>query len=119
MRSLIPPVLGEWEHYAIAFDIAADHVTVYKNGFIARTGPYNFAGPDNDPWMFAHNQDPANQNDSFNGLYDDMRIYDRLLTPDDVEALYIVPEPTTFTLVLLGALPLLGHVFRRQWRKEQ
>ncbi len=45
-------------------------------------------------WVFAHNQGPGNQNDTFIGLFDDFRVYDRILTPDDVFALYSLGSNT-------------------------
>jgi len=37
--------------------------------------------------VLGHNQDPANQSDSLQGAIDDLRVYNRLLTPEEVKSL--------------------------------
>ena len=118
VRSLIPPVLGEWEHYAMTFDVFTDEVNVYKNGSLVRTGAVPHLEPDNDLWILAHNQDVSNQKDSFPGRLDDLRIYDRMLTPNDVSALYSVPEPASVCSIAIGTLMLLALGRRGRHRKR-
>src|SRR5438477_11912877 len=38
-------------------------------------------------WIFGHNSDLSNNNDSLHGLLDDLRVYNRLLTDDDIALL--------------------------------
>jgi hypothetical protein len=43
----------------------------------------------------------------FTGLMDDLRIYNRALSPEEIGQLYAVPEPATLSLLALGGLALL------------
>ena len=94
VHSLIPPLFFIWEHYAVTLNFTTNHVDVYKNGVLSATGSENFNGAPTGQWVFAHNQGPGNQNDTFIGLFDDFRVYDRILTPDDVFALYSLGSNT-------------------------
>ena len=51
----------------------------------------------------------------FFGVIDDVYIYDRALSPSEVQALYsVVPEPSTALLVMIG----LSALANRQARKN-
>ncbi len=127
VRSLIPPVLFEWEHYAVTLDVLTDEVAVYKNGMFVRSGstPVDPAG--SNFWIFGHNQDTRNQKGSLDGLLDDFRIYDRILEPDEIAELASIPEPTTIAIAALAiiagsfATRRLGSIKRDQsksvWHK--
>src|SRR5205085_12374462 len=65
---------------------AAGQGAVYRNGVPVAVG--NFASsPSLSQWAFGHSTDLANRTDSLNGLLDDLRVYDRLLTDDDIALL--------------------------------
>jgi len=80
------PEIGVWEHYAVVFDRAESFATVYRNGKqvaaadVARDLSVG-------RWTIGHNQGVAVQTDSLHGLLDDLRAYNRLLTPAEVVAL--------------------------------
>jgi hypothetical protein len=82
-----PVSLDTWEHYTITFDPVNDVGTIYRNGIAVKSG---FFG-DNSPasaWIFGHQSgDLGNHNDSLDGLLDDFRHYDRLLTPSEIQRL--------------------------------
>ena len=82
---------NHWKHFTLVIDRSSDIATFYTDGEYSNQtsttgmGNLNFSGDlnlgvrvnDNDNW--------------FHGLIDDVRIYDRALTPEDVQALYQDP----------------------------
>jgi S1-C subfamily serine protease len=82
-----PPVKGEWEHYAFAVDCDKGYVTVYQNGEQVAAGGLKWPVPTN-RWIIGHHEDVNNHGDSWDGLIDDVRIYKRLLSPQEVKALW-------------------------------
>src|SRR6185295_18107416 len=77
------PVLGAWEHYAFEVDRTTGAVTVYQNGVKVAIGTIT-APPAGGKWVLGHSEDLTNTDDNWNGLLDDVRIYNRLLTPREV-----------------------------------
>jgi hypothetical protein len=111
---------GEWINLAIVYDGLVDAVSFYLNGndvgsFISwgDTGTlvntvstpmkvgYNSPGvpPGSDPWYTP-----------WNGLMDNLRIYNRALTPAEVQALATVPEPSALSILALA--PVIGMLLR-------
>ena len=93
----------KWHH--LAANLGQDAIEVYVDGDLVDSVP---------------GQGPIIQNDSnlyfgrhrtlgryFNGLLDEIRIYDGRLSQSDVDAL--VPEPTTIALLTLGGLAVLAR----------
>ncbi len=80
------PQPGEWYHYAVAIDLVKKTATIYRDGNEVASGRFE-AARETGRWVFGHNQDPGNHNDSFNGLLDDVRVYKRILTADEVAQL--------------------------------
>ena len=90
------PTVGKWQHYAVAIDDVRNFVTIYRNGTEVAQGKL-FSKHDKGRWVLGHNQDPGNPSDSLQGALDDLRIYNRLLTPEEVKSLADVdpkPEPS-------------------------
>ncbi|MFO0898484.1 MAG: Ig-like domain-containing protein [Pirellulales bacterium] len=82
------PNLGQWEHYAVEIDRTAGQVTVFRNGVQVAEGASTFEFPFNgSPWVIGHSTNPGVDVDAWRGLLDDLRIYDRLLTTDEVREL--------------------------------
>lgn len=107
--------LDTWVHYAVTFDATTGDTILYRDGVSVATGTMP-----NAPASFNTNQDNAwlggqVGGDSFNGLLDDARIYTGVLTPQEVLALTVIPEPKTFSLAAIS-LAILG-MFR--WRKRR
>ena len=44
----------------------------------------------------------------FNGSIDEVAIYNRALNQNEIQALYLVPEPTTISLALVAGMTLLA-----------
>jgi serine/threonine protein kinase len=80
------PTVGQWQHYAVAIDDARSLVTIYRNGTEVAQGKL-FSQHDKGRWVLGHNQDPANPSDSLQGALDDLRVYNRLLTTEEVKSL--------------------------------
>ena len=50
----------------------------------------------------------------FNGIIDDVRIYNEALTSEQVNALYTIPEPSTVALLAMAAVGLAVGLYRRK-----
>lgn len=92
------PSLNTWQHYVITFDRLAGRYEIFVNG-TKQTEASGFSrlSPAFKQWVFGSNENLANNLDPWRGLMDDLRIYNRLLRPGDVNALYLAagagPEP--------------------------
>lgn len=75
------PVLGQWEHYVVTFERALNSAIVYRNGIRVGSGNASRSQPTSALWVLGHNGDGNNHTDSLNGRLDDVRVYDRILTP--------------------------------------
>ena len=93
----------QWYHVAVTFE--ADHQKIYLDGVekindtdtdIASSIPNN-----NLPLLLGYS---LAENTYFNGLIDDVRIYDNALSQPEIQA--IIPEPATLLLLSLGGMML-------------
>jgi len=75
--------IGEWYHVAITFDGALGKV--YMAGDLGAEGPFSF-GTDPDSAM-VFGASVANGGNPFNGALDEIRIYDRVLSPFEIRYL--------------------------------
>jgi len=80
------PNFGLWEHYAVEIDRLSNQVTVYRDGVQVAQGASTYDA-NGAPWMIGHNINPGNHVDTWRGLLDDLRIYNRLLTTDEVRTM--------------------------------
>jgi len=102
---------GEWHHVGVtresgAFNLWVDGTptAVSLSGSISTgTNNWRIGGPQGAPG--------SGQTRFFNGLIDDVRVYDRALTASDVAKL--APEPSSFLLLALGLLVGLSRRRRR------
>jgi hypothetical protein len=92
---------GEWSHWVIVYDgaqaAAADELKIYKNGTpvaLSFNGdPPDDLTPSTQSLVFA-NPVSDGSNAWFDGTMDDVRIYNRALTADEIKRLYnILPRP--------------------------
>jgi len=81
-----PPTFNTWEHYALKFNAVSGQGIIYRSGIPVAIGDYVDAASLAD-WIVGHSSNPANHNDTLRGALDDLRVYDRLLTDEDVAAL--------------------------------
>lgn len=86
-----PPVIGKWEHYALTLNRTTGKSTIFRDGFPVATGAAPGYAKDYpaDPWSFGHPGDPAKHDgrDALSGLLDEIRIYNRILSPDEIVVL--------------------------------
>ncbi len=81
-----PVGLGEWHH--VAATCGGNTIRIYIDGNLAATGTY--AGgivPNSSPVMIGANADVMNR--FFDGLIDDVRVYNRVLADDEIKTLVI------------------------------
>lgn len=81
-----PATNDAWEHYAVTVDLAKSRAAIFRQGKPIISAPFRDNQP-RGPWMLAHNSDPQNHGDSFVGAIDDVRIYDRVLSEEEVQTL--------------------------------
>jgi hypothetical protein len=86
------PETNVWHHYVVSFNRGNNLYDVYVDGVrkvFAGVSSASKADPTSLRWVIGHVETLTSYNtDSFRGLLDDVRIYNRLLTINDAEALY-------------------------------
>jgi len=96
---------GQWYHVAAVFDRVADELRLYLDGSLQSTqnlaAATGFTASDK-LFLGAINTQSASFN--FNGLVDEVQVYERALTGTEIQSL--VPEPGTLLLLALGGLML-------------
>lgn len=75
--------VGQWEHVAATFD--GTTATFYVNGVPTGSGPFSFGSGAQAAVVFGASQ--TNGENPFNGALDDVRLYDRALSPAEVAQL--------------------------------
>ena len=88
-RMTDPLVAGTWSHVAIVRDLKAMTLTWYKDGREAHTGTAKFPAAAASTLKASIGRGYAG---SFRGLIDDVRIYNRALSADDVRSVYSLGE---------------------------
>lgn len=88
--------MDEWHHLAFTFDKVTHEQSIYVDAGLVgtRTSTYTFTGSS----FFEFG--------NVNMELDDIRFYNRVLTPTEIEMAYNVPEPSTAVFGLLSALVL-------------
>ena len=81
--------IGVWEHVAFAFD--GDEVKVYRNGAEVASGGFSFGSDPDSVIVFGCCQ--AQGVNPFNGALDEIRLYNRPLSPEEVAWLAGKTEP--------------------------
>lgn len=83
------PPLNTWTHL-IATCSTNGHLALYVNGALqnSRTTNDRSALSNNSPYLLKIGQDSSTLNQLFNGVIDDVRIYDRVISAGEASALY-------------------------------
>jgi hypothetical protein len=79
----VPLPQGQWTHVAVTHD--GTNAVFYINGAQAGTGSFAFSEKTTAAVRFG--SDDANGGNAFNGALDEIRIYDYILTPAEIQAL--------------------------------
>ncbi|HWY39043.1 MAG TPA: histidine kinase [Bacteroidia bacterium] len=87
--------LHEWHHVLMSYD--HDFLTLYLDGNLESKISKNFTTwfLENDSVMVGNSANTKNKR-FFNGSIDDIEIYNRVLLPDEVKALYGAPDPNWY-----------------------
>ncbi|AQQ70486.1 hypothetical protein SMSP2_00838 [Limihaloglobus sulfuriphilus] len=103
--------LGQWYHVAVASDLSG--TVLYLDGNEVASSPYGvdiatFTTNDNNVSVNfgANNDNGTGLQWEYAGLIDEFRVYDHKLSVSEVESL-AVPEPTTMSLIGIGAILLI------------
>jgi hypothetical protein len=105
---------GSWTHYALVVDAGANTSKLFVNGSLAALLPLAIVTTSGgSPTRLGRQFAPYNE--FFNGAIDEVRTYDGVLTPLEVQALAAIPEPAAAALLLAGlaALALKARRSRR------
>jgi hypothetical protein len=91
LATLIPT--GQWTHVAATLDDATGLMSVYVNGaLVAQTTtdvrPFATLPSSDNPGVGIGNANGSSTNDPFNGLIDELSVYNRALTPGEVLGIY-------------------------------
>ncbi|RYD22279.1 MAG: LamG domain-containing protein [Verrucomicrobiaceae bacterium] len=100
---------GQWQHIAYTVDAAADITQLYVNGVLVGSTATAVTLPSIFNNFEVGRLGRSAPTDAFAGSIDELRIYDTVLSGQDIAAL-AVPEPS-FSMLLLGSAGLL---LRRQ-----
>ena len=82
--------LNSWNHVVATFSLSDEKILVYKNGLSSSPIGRNTALPGHDSMRVGISSPgtyPSGYG-QFNGLIDDVRIYDRALSPEEIQDLY-------------------------------
>ena len=78
-----PVELGEWNHLAVTYNADSEDITLYVNGETKGSGKVGTT-----PFSVVHlGQRASSKNCSMNGSLDDLRIYNRALSADEISSL--------------------------------
>jgi hypothetical protein len=104
-----------WTHLAATWD--GNTVRTYKNGQLLPNS-YSFTGIlTNSSDIIGIGVNSAWNSTHFDGLIDEVRIYNNALTQSEIQSVMAVPEPTSSMLITAGVLCMLGFKFRTTRRR--
>lgn len=106
------PIDGTWVHVASTRSVTGEH-KLYINGVLSDMGIWSSSPPvvNNEPIGIAHNLEHLDR--MYKGEMDEIRIYNRPLSIEEIQALTQAPIPEPTTVALLG-IGLLGIVLLKR-----
>ena len=112
-----PVTDGKWHHYVFQFDKKyVKDVEIYQDGLLLTHEPYRFYENNlinTRPSVnvtFGALFFPKDTTNFFKGFLDDIAIYDRTLSPKEINAIYTLQDPKIKTNHLKWFLPLLALI---------
>jgi hypothetical protein len=126
IRSLDTLVLYNWHHLAMTFD--DDVMCMYLNGKLNASLPKKFSTVYSplDSVIVGHSANLKNER-YFCGMVDDILIYDRVLSPQEIAALFNAPDPhggkyywklLRWALLALFAIGIIVWLILKKYRKD-
>jgi hypothetical protein len=99
------PSSNTWHHFVTTYDRSAGTYSQYVDGVRQVSDASGFArtDPGSQYWYFGHSENASSSSDSWTGLLDDVRIYNRLLNLNDVQALYFTVGQPGLTVARNGS----------------
>ncbi|MDD3531989.1 MAG: LamG domain-containing protein, partial [Candidatus Shapirobacteria bacterium] len=81
---------NQWHHVAMTYDRSSSQIKLFINGQLKDTGTVNndIVGTSSNVYIGCRGNSPPSTNHHFNGLIDDVRIYNYALTDDQIKTLY-------------------------------
>ncbi len=106
---------GRWHHVVCRYDTTNEEISIYIDGVQAATpvATGGLATQKNTEDLnigYRHNIGGPWKEDYFNGMIDDVRIYSRVLTTDEITTLYNMGAPVGANTALPQGCPNIGDV---------
>jgi hypothetical protein len=91
--------IGEWQH--VAMTVRSDRIALFVNGSMVASTPSggNNLGAHSNLYIGAENHGFLVER-FFHGSIDELIVYDRALTDEEVYTVYSIPEPSTYALLM-------------------
>lgn len=108
-------VIGQWYHFAATYDSLTGLVKLYVND-VEEVTDLDYGSMATNNYAVTIGKASYTNNYYFDGIIDDVRIYNKALTADEVQQNYAaqsIPEPVTMALLGLGSLAMLGKSHHR------
>ncbi|MDB6121551.1 MAG: hypothetical protein JWQ71_544, partial [Pedosphaera sp.] len=95
---------NNWHHFVVVLDRVAGTYSLYVDGArqVTNAGGYSLTDPNALYWIIGHSENGGSSADSFNGLLDDIRVYNRLFNPNDAKALYYTGAQPAMSVAYTG-----------------
>jgi hypothetical protein len=107
---------GSWIHLAATYNNGL--ITYFLNGVMLDTDTSAFGNDTANARLVIGSRLGGNDSDQMNGLLDGIRVYDQVLTENEIrqaatESVSVIPEPSAAFLVLAGSVAFMRR--RRGW----